>query len=168
MLFNSCNRCDLLQMNESKILYSEPPPPPLSGRSAVDGLEASRGLASFKLIKIEIAVTKCNVASKPIWLRQWFTLHSKIVAVMECSHGFATHLHLCWYRCRPVWAVLHIRIEPIFIGVCVGVGVGQCEHTIPGGMHQCTVFRNGKFTFMKTSVISFCTFYNSDSANERC
>ena len=57
---------------------------------------------------------------------------------MKCSHwptqtpiptkGFATHLHLCLCWCRPLWTVLYIIIEPIFISVCVCVG--QCEHTI--------------------------------------
>ena len=48
------------------------------------------------------------------------------------QNGFATHLHLCrcLCQCQPVWTVLHIIIDPFFIGVCACVGVGQCEHSI--------------------------------------
>ena len=72
-----------------------------------------------------LTIYSCKLFSHkgPLW-----SVHTDRHRHQYRQNGFATHLHLCLCWCRPLWTVLYIIIEPIFISVCVCVG--QCEHTI--------------------------------------
>ena len=58
------------------------------------------------------------------------------VAIFE----YSSHWNQNWYTNRSWWKVLHIIIGPISIGIGVGIGGGQCKHTIKDTVlsHHCT------------------------------